>query len=225
MTRRIATAIACACVVAGYLSATGSARLPRSAERWLGTWHTNFGSIWFYDVYCPPDDTIGCRIHGRWKYPTGAVKRIDANLYRRDEYRTLSGCWSPAPDGGDGNCGSHPLMYRKPRMTLGSGFWADCRFTCPNHHPWEGKRTSPSFRVSFTFTQHGFPDGKHVIQTQTDGAGALDLRRADQRGAVQPISEAARISHGRRDQHRRPAADDDTAHRVRGGTAPAETRC
>lgn len=159
----------------------GGRSVPPTAQNvrwWLGTWDTNFGRLFFRDVYRARSDYPGphdevqyyWRAEGLWTMPDGRARLFHGAIDGRD-HLVFQGCYQVGQD-----CRNPMLMYgNESRDRIAHGFWKACPLAtnCPSHHPWQGERKARRWRIGFRFTQRGLPDGHTTIRTQTGGAGTL----------------------------------------------------
>lgn len=156
-------------------------RPPENVRAWLGSWETNFGTLFFYDVF---REDGGWKIRGVWTRDDDDRKRIDAGLIARDRYRTVDGCWLPPPE--PETCG-RIFVYRRDEKIRG-GYWKTCRLNCNPHHPFKGEKKEGAWKVGFQFTQRGRPDGERNLFTQSGGAGSLVFRHDPRDTRVNPAA-------------------------------------
>jgi hypothetical protein len=173
-------------------SATGLT--PPAARGWLGTWTTNYGEVWFYDVHRQKSDYPDAQgnpqyfwqIHGAWRSP-GAYRTIEAALVEEQDFLTLGGCWVPSPE--PTNC-ARILIYRSGGELTG-GYWKTCRDYCKSHHPWKGEFDHENATVRFRFNQRGAPDGRRDLATQMVGTGSIVHQSARKAKRERGIATAA----------------------------------
>lgn len=177
------TVIACSAALAVSAEAPGVTHVPPNAKNvrwWLGTWETNFGSLFFADIYRAKSDVPGPNdepqyywsVQGRWTMPGGRQARFHGAIDQRD-HLVFQGCYEAK--GPSGPC--YPMLMYGDDATdrIAHGYWKPCFLpeNCRAHHPWHGDRKSHEWRAGFRFTQRGLPDGHTIIRTQTGGAGTL----------------------------------------------------
>jgi hypothetical protein len=150
--------------------------LPAGAQKWLGTWETNFGKVQIFRVYRKKSDYPDVNgkpqyywaVEGGWTTKEGTSRTIAAALIDRNGFDTLEGCWKPSPE--PTNC-ARILMFRKDDRITG-GYWKNCRDYCKSHHPFKGERKHGVWLLGWRFRQRGKPEGG-AEKTQSGGAGSL----------------------------------------------------
>lgn len=217
LSRAAALAVALAAVLA-LCSAPGLAReAPAGARAWLGEWHTNFGTLFFYSLEYSDvswDDSgaevSACQayhqcarhwfLRGLWDWPghsTVVVKGTPAG----HDFDTLEPCWlGPAsldiPGATTGNACYAMLLYRVRNEERG-GFWKECFLPeiCTDHHHLHGTKTGPVYSAAFSFLQRGRPDGHAVISTQTGGAGRIIFSKPPEAGGAGMMAPGSTLFH------------------------------
>ena len=201
---RLATGVALLVTALALLIAAGggqAAKTPANAEVWLGTWDTNFGTVYFRDVYRVKNDypelngKYGWVAEGTWDRKGGNPTHISGGI-TGDGLRTFAGCWRPPPTPDSSRCGQ--ILIHRTGKKISGGYWKACGLgtNCANHHPWKGKREEGAWKVGFRFTQKGFPDGHRGIPTQTGGAGAIVLQHEPGVGdSVGVATHESRVFH------------------------------
>lgn len=175
--RSVIGALVLAVVAAGVLLPGRGDALPRGAQKWLGTWETNFGRIVVHRVYRKKSETPDANnrpqyywaAEGSWTTDTGDSRTIVGALLERNGFDTMGGCWKPSPE--PTSC-ARILMFRSDDRITG-GYWKTCRDYCKSHHPFKGTRTHGVWLLGWRLRQRGRPDGHKEIKTQTGGAGSL----------------------------------------------------
>ncbi len=179
----LALVVAAAGLVASPGNGASAVHVPPTAanvETWLGVWHTNFGTLHFYDAYRVKVDTFGIpgnpdhvwRVDGIWAPPGKRLRHIHGIVDSRD-YQSIGGCWGPNVDGNP--CSASNILIFRHGHQIYDGYWKQC-LPCnygEHGHPWRGERVHGDWVAGFRFTQRGRPDGHTVIATQTGGAGKL----------------------------------------------------
>src|SRR5689334_18435747 len=127
------------------LPTAGPAAVPKAAQKWLGTWSTNFGHLFVYDIYRAKSETVDVNGNPQrfWKFEATWIYRDDDNGADRrfieggvvgQNFDQLGGCWTPSPE--PTNCAR--ILINRSGEKITGGYWKNCRDYCKSHHPFKG---------------------------------------------------------------------------------------
>src|SRR3954471_2305442 len=140
----------------------------KNVRWWLGSWDTNFGRVFFQEIYRAKSEYPGpnnevqyyWRVEGTWGMLSG--KRVNFHGAIDSRYHLVyQGCYETQLAGNGQVC--YPMLMYGNAATdrINHGYWKPCFLpeNCKAHHPWTGDRKSREYRAGFRFTQRGIPDG------------------------------------------------------------------
>jgi len=184
--RRLSLAVVLAAAL-GLLVPLGSSGAPSSAAqaaKWLGTWDSDSGRLYFDNVYRKRSDCTACgnpyywALEGRWDRPGHGWTKMWGSISDK-ELGTFEGEWnlSKSDPYDEFHENGWALLYRDGEKLHGA--WKACPLEaqigtkCPHGHFLHGEKQSGAWKIGFRFTQRGHPDDHSNFKSQMGGAGSL----------------------------------------------------
>jgi hypothetical protein len=175
------------------------------AQKWLGTWDTDTGRLYFDQAYRKRSDCGACGnpyywvLEGRWKRPEKGWTKLKGSVSDK-ELGSFQGEWDLSKSDYFSEFGEKgwALAYREGDKLHGA--WKACPVTsppgpkCAHGHWTHGEKDSGAWKIGFHFTQRGHPDDRSNFKSQIGGAGSVVFKsESDAKNKLGPAAHGSQV--------------------------------